>query len=114
LQWLFQLAVFEFRDGDKLPRFLASLLSAIWLEEKYSVKITFPRQSPENGEGRTREQLKSDEVSEGKNGVANANRNSLWWVSLSYRDAVTDISLYRLWSLKKGPTMFSDLLFQHA
>jgi hypothetical protein len=44
------------------------------LEEKYSVKITFPRQSPENGEGRTREQLKSDEVlvKGGKKGVANA------------------------------------------
>lgn len=47
---------------------------AIRLEEKYSVKITFPRQSAENGEGRTREQLKSDEVlvKGGKKGVAGA------------------------------------------
>ncbi|KAF9469904.1 hypothetical protein BDZ94DRAFT_1151041 [Collybia nuda] len=45
---------------------------AIRLEEKYSVKITFPRQSPENGENKTREQLKSDEVliKGGKKGVA--------------------------------------------
>ncbi|KAH7925953.1 hypothetical protein BV22DRAFT_1064054 [Leucogyrophana mollusca] len=47
---------------------------AIRLEEKYSVKITFPRQSTENGEGKTREQLKSDEVliKGGKKGVAGA------------------------------------------
>jgi predicted PilT family ATPase len=47
---------------------------AIRLEEKYSVKITFPRQSAENGEGRTREQLKADEVlvKGGKKGVAGA------------------------------------------
>jgi polyribonucleotide nucleotidyltransferase len=47
---------------------------AIRLEEKYGVKITFPRQSAENGEGRTREQLKSDEVliKGGKKGVAGA------------------------------------------
>lgn len=47
---------------------------AIRLEEKYSVKITFPRQSAENGEGRTREPLKSDEVliKGGKKGVAGA------------------------------------------
>lgn len=47
---------------------------AIRLEEKYSVKITFPRQSPENGEGKTREQLKPDEVlvKGGKKGVAGA------------------------------------------
>ncbi|KAH7913169.1 hypothetical protein BJ138DRAFT_1171481 [Hygrophoropsis aurantiaca] len=47
---------------------------AIRLEEKYSVKITFPRQSAENGEGKTREQLKSDEVliKGGKKGVAGA------------------------------------------
>ncbi|KAH9485184.1 Vigilin 1 [Psilocybe cubensis] len=47
---------------------------AIRLEEKYSVKITFPRQSPENGESKTREQLKSDEVliKGGKKGVAGA------------------------------------------
>ncbi|KAK0241811.1 hypothetical protein EDD85DRAFT_994234 [Armillaria nabsnona] len=45
---------------------------AIRLEEKYSVKITFPRQNAENGEAKTREQLKSDEVlvKGGKKGVA--------------------------------------------
>lgn len=44
------------------------------MEEKYSVKITFPRHSAENGEGKTREQLKSDEVliKGGKRGVAGA------------------------------------------
>ncbi|KAF9568060.1 hypothetical protein CPC08DRAFT_746592 [Agrocybe pediades] len=47
---------------------------AIRLEEKYSVKITFPRQSAENGESKTREQLKPDEVliKGGKKGVAGA------------------------------------------
>lgn len=47
---------------------------AIRLEDKYSVKITFPRQSAENGEGKTREALKSDEVlvKGGKKGVAGA------------------------------------------
>jgi len=47
---------------------------AIRLEEKYSVKITFPRQSSENGEAKTREQLKPDEVlvKGGKKGVAGA------------------------------------------
>ncbi|KAJ6499100.1 hypothetical protein C8R45DRAFT_981094 [Mycena sanguinolenta] len=47
---------------------------AIRLEEKYGVKITFPRQSAENGEGRTREVLKADEVlvKGGKKGVAGA------------------------------------------
>ncbi|KAJ6596649.1 SCP160 protein [Mycena sp. CBHHK59/15] len=47
---------------------------AIRLEDKYSVKITFPRQSAENGEGKTREALKADEVlvKGGKKGVAAA------------------------------------------
>ncbi|KAF5393250.1 hypothetical protein D9757_000766 [Collybiopsis confluens] len=46
----------------------------IRLEEKYMVKITFPRQTAENGEGKTREQLKLDEVliKGGKKGVAGA------------------------------------------
>ncbi|THH31786.1 hypothetical protein EUX98_g2412 [Antrodiella citrinella] len=46
----------------------------IRLEENYAVKITFPRDSAENGEGRTRETLKSDEVliKGGKKGVADA------------------------------------------
>lgn len=46
---------------------------AIRLEEKYGVKITFPRGSWENGE-KTREALKSDEVlvKGGKKGVAGA------------------------------------------
>lgn len=47
---------------------------AIRLEENYGVKITFPRSSGENGEGKTREQLKPDEVliKGGKRGVASA------------------------------------------
>jgi hypothetical protein len=46
---------------------------AIRLEEKYGVKITFPRHSPD-GDGKTREQLKADEVlvKGGKKGVAGA------------------------------------------
>ncbi|KAF8348341.1 hypothetical protein F5887DRAFT_953169 [Amanita rubescens] len=45
----------------------------IRLEEKYGVKITFPRSS-EGADGKTREQLKSDEVlvKGGKKGVASA------------------------------------------
>lgn len=47
---------------------------AIRLEEKYGVKITFPRGSWENGENRTREAPKPDEVliKGGKKGVAGA------------------------------------------
>lgn len=47
---------------------------AIRLEENYGVKITFPRSSGENGEGKTREQLKPDEVliKGGRKGVASA------------------------------------------
>lgn len=64
----------------KIPaQFHSSLIGqggkyAIRLEEKYAVKITFPRQSGENGEGKTRESLKSDEVlvKGGKKGVASA------------------------------------------
>lgn len=46
----------------------------IRLEEKYSVKITFPRGTGESGEGRTRELLKPDEVliKGGRKGVASA------------------------------------------
>ncbi|KAH9176394.1 hypothetical protein EDB89DRAFT_1941161 [Lactarius sanguifluus] len=46
----------------------------IRLEEKYNVKITFPRSAPESSEGRTRENLKPDEVfvKGGKRGVAGA------------------------------------------
>jgi len=46
----------------------------IRLEEKYGVKITFPRGSGENAEGRSREHLKLDEVfvKGGKKGVAGA------------------------------------------
>lgn len=46
----------------------------IRLEEKYSVKITFPRETAENGEGKTRESLKPDEVliKGGRKGVASA------------------------------------------
>ncbi|KZT08355.1 uncharacterized protein LAESUDRAFT_697227 [Laetiporus sulphureus 93-53] len=44
------------------------------LEEKYGVKITFPRDSGENGEGRTREQLGLNEVllKGGRKGVSGA------------------------------------------
>ncbi|XP_006460828.1 hypothetical protein AGABI2DRAFT_221059 [Agaricus bisporus var. bisporus H97] len=63
----------------KIPsQFHASLIGqqgkyAIRLEEKYAVKITFPRQNVDF-EGKTREQLKSDEVliKGGKKGVASA------------------------------------------
>ncbi|KAG5221278.1 Vigilin [Salix suchowensis] len=52
---------------------------AIRLEDKYSVKITFPRSTPDNGEGRTREQLKADEVlvKGGRKGVASAKQELL-------------------------------------
>ncbi|CAK5265692.1 unnamed protein product [Mycena citricolor] len=63
----------------KIPsQFHSSLIGssgkyAIRLEEKYNVKITFPRQA-DNAEGKTRESLKSDEVlvKGGKKGVAQA------------------------------------------
>ncbi|KAL0068793.1 hypothetical protein AAF712_004122 [Marasmius tenuissimus] len=46
----------------------------IRLEEKYGVKITFPRQTADGGEGKTREALKLDEVllKGGKKGVSQA------------------------------------------
>ncbi|CDO77315.1 hypothetical protein BN946_scf184775.g5 [Trametes cinnabarina] len=46
----------------------------IRLEEKYGVKITFPREAHADGEGKTREQLKADEVlvKGGRKGVAQA------------------------------------------
>jgi len=46
----------------------------IRLEEKYNVKITFPRSAAESSEGRARENLKPDEVfiKGGKKGVAGA------------------------------------------
>lgn len=46
----------------------------IRLEEKYAVKITFPRESAADGEGKTREALKADEVlvKGGRKGVAQA------------------------------------------
>ncbi|KAF9222579.1 SCP160 protein [Gyrodon lividus] len=64
----------------KIPaQYHASLIGqngkyAIRLEEKYEVKITFPRGSSENGESKTRETLKPDEVlvKGGKKGVAGA------------------------------------------
>ncbi|EJD52559.1 hypothetical protein AURDEDRAFT_111219 [Auricularia subglabra TFB-10046 SS5] len=66
----------------KIPRqYHASLIGrgakyVVRLEEKYAVKITFPRESDENGEGKTREQLKSDEVlvKGGKKGVADTKK----------------------------------------
>ena len=44
------------------------------LEDKYAVKITFPREAAEGGEGKTREPLKADEVlvKGGRKGVAGA------------------------------------------
>ena len=64
----------------------------IRLEEKYSVKITFPRESNENGVGKTREPLKPDEVlvKGGKKGVAGAKAEIL---------EVSHHCLY-LWSLE--------------
>lgn len=64
----------------RLTSLLASGKYVIRLEEKYSVKITFPRETAEeNGSedakgGRPREALKSDEVliKGGKKGVAGA------------------------------------------
>ncbi len=64
----------------KIPsQFHSSLIGqsgkyVIRLEEKYSVKITFPREASESGEGKTRESLKSDEVliKGGRKGVASA------------------------------------------
>ena len=58
----------------------------IRLEEKYSVKITFPRETNESGEGKTRESLKADEVliKGGKKGVASA-KSELLDVSLKSR-----------------------------
>ena len=46
----------------------------IRLEDKYGVKITFPRESSADGEGKTREVLKADEVlvKGGRKGVAGA------------------------------------------
>ena len=70
----------ETSETLKIPtEFHASLIGqngkyAIRLEEKYGVKITFPRGFWENGETRTREALKPDEVlvKGGKKGVAGA------------------------------------------
>ncbi|KAI0663525.1 hypothetical protein C8Q70DRAFT_363295 [Cubamyces menziesii] len=51
----------------------------IRLEEKYGVKITFPRESAADGEGKTREALKADEVlvKGGRKGVAQAKQELL-------------------------------------
>ena len=64
----------------RIPRqYHASLIGpsgkyVIKLEDKYAIKITFPRGEDESGEGKTREQLKPDEVllKGGKKGVASA------------------------------------------
>lgn len=81
---------------------------AIRLEEKYSVKITFPRQSPENGEGKTREQLKPDEVlvKGGKKGVAGA-KSELLDVHIFFRSSVHLFRLirsYRPLNLRRNRT----------
>lgn len=88
---------------------------AIRLEEKYSVKITFPRQSAENGEGKTREQLKSDEVliKGGRKGVAGA-KSELIDVSIIPMFVVYKFDRHgyvRRSSLKRNPTMSSSLRF---
>ncbi|KAI0630344.1 hypothetical protein C8Q77DRAFT_1200897 [Trametes polyzona] len=51
----------------------------IRLEEKYGVKITFPRESAADGEGKTREALKADEVlvKGGRKGVSQAKQELL-------------------------------------
>ncbi|KAH7108044.1 hypothetical protein BKA62DRAFT_680818 [Auriculariales sp. MPI-PUGE-AT-0066] len=69
----------------KIPRqYHAALIGrgakyVVRLEERYGVKVTFPRESDENGERTTREQLKSDEVlvKGGKKGVADAKKELL-------------------------------------
>jgi len=74
----------------KIPRqYHSSLIGqngkyVIRLEDKYGVKITFPREATES-EGRTRESLAPDEVlvKGGKKGVAGA-RAELLDVSSSY------------------------------
>ena len=60
----------------------------IRLEENYGVKITFPRDSAENGEGKTREHLKPDEVliKGGKKGVAGA-KSELVEVRIKWKDS---------------------------
>ncbi|KIJ18943.1 hypothetical protein PAXINDRAFT_166858 [Paxillus involutus ATCC 200175] len=70
----------ETSETLKIPaQYHASLIGqsgkyAIRLEEKYEVKITFPRGLSVNGENKTREALKPDEVlvKGGKKGVADA------------------------------------------
>ena len=70
----------ETSEALKIPnQYHSSLIGqngkyVIRLEEKYGVKITFPRENAENGEGKTRENLKADEVliKGGKKGVAGA------------------------------------------
>lgn len=88
---------------------------AIRLEEKYSVKITFPRQSSENGEGKTREQLKPDEVlvKGGKKGVAGAKSELLdvriYFPSLVYLFCLIRSS--RPLNLRRNQTMSSSSRF---
>lgn len=69
----------------KIPaQYHASLIGqngkyVIRLEEKYAVKITFPRESPDNSENKAKEAVKADEVvvKGGKKGVAGAKNELL-------------------------------------
>jgi hypothetical protein len=86
---------------------------AIRLEEKYSVKITFPRQSSENADGRTREQLKPDEVlvKGGRKGVAGAKSELLDVCNLfacALRTTSRRVLVRRRWNLRKSPTTRSS------
>ncbi|KAI0032235.1 hypothetical protein K488DRAFT_86037 [Vararia minispora EC-137] len=70
----------ETQETLKIPnQYHSSLIGqngkyVIRLEERYSVRIIFPREAAEGGEGRTREPLKPDEVlvKGGRKGVAQA------------------------------------------
>lgn len=88
----------------KIPhQFHSSLIGqsgkyVIRLEEKYAVKITFPRESQENGEGKTRESLKTDEVliKGGRKGVASAKSELLEVRSIGrFRCYITDTNVGR-------------------
>jgi hypothetical protein len=71
---------------------------AIQLEENYSVKITFPRSSSKNGESKTREQLKPDEVliKGGKKGVASAKSELLDTLELKRKTTRFSHSMFPL------------------
>lgn len=84
----------------------------IRLEEKYDVKITFPRDSGENGESKTREALKSDEVliKGGKKGVASAKAELLdvCYVTCPILIHRADSALFRQLNLRRRITRYSS------